>query len=274
MTAENFHFIAFSLQNTIFYKFLIFFERFSNLLRIHNRAIGPSKKTMNTKQLNKLTMYLAVKGVCDAETAIWQSVQAFADAYADLQTRVTNIQTFSQTQTQNTTGIAQDKKAARLAMCGLALPIAKAVHAYAVKNKDNTLAMSVDFSMGDLVEGRDVQSRDNCQNIYATANTNLANLANYGMTAAKLTALNNAIAAFNLLISKPRDTRAHGKTITTSIQAEFDAADEDLGIMDDLLGQITDATFVSDYNNARIIVDIAASHASPAPPAPPAAPHP
>jgi hypothetical protein len=129
--------------------------------------------------------------------------------------------------------------------------------------------------MADLVEGRDVQSRDNCQNIYNTANTNIANLANYGVTAAKLTALNNAIAAFNLLISAPRDTRAKGKTVTTNLQAEFDAADEDLGVMDDLLGQMTDAKFVSDYNNARIIVDTAASHASPTPPTPPpATPHP
>ena len=230
---------------------------------------------MTTKQLNKLTMYLAVEGICDATTAIWQTVQAFADAYTDLKTRVTNIQTFSQSQAQNTTGIAQDKKAARQAMCALALPIASAVHAYAVKTKNNTLAASVDFSMADLIEGRDVASRDNCQNIYNTANTNIANLANYGVTAAKLTALNNAIAAFNLLISAPRDTRAKGKTVTTNLQAEFDAADEDLGVMDDLLGQMTDAKFVSDYNNARIIVDTAASHASPTPPTPPpATPHP
>jgi hypothetical protein len=38
---------------------------------------------------------------------------------------------------------------------------------------------------------------------------------------------------------------------------------------------MTDAKFVSDYTNARIIVDTAASHASPTPPTPPpATPHP
>jgi len=56
------------------------------------------------------------------------------------------------------------------------------------------------------------------------------------------------------------------------LQAEFDAADEALGLMDDLLGQIADAKFVADYNNARIIVDTAASHASPTPPTPPTPP--
>jgi hypothetical protein len=230
---------------------------------------------MNTKQLNKLTMYLAVEGICDGTPTAWQPVQAFADAYADLKIHVTNIQTFSQSQEQDTSGIAQDKQAARQAMCAAALPIANAVHAYAVKTKNNTLAMSVDFSMSDLMGGRDVQSRDNCQNVATTANANIANLANYGVTATKVTALTNAIAVYNLLISKPRDTRAQGKTVTGNLQTEFDAADEDLGIMDDLTGQITVAKFVSDYNNARIIVDTSASHASPTPPTPPpATPHP
>ena len=84
--------------------------------------------------------------------------------------------------------------------------------------------------------------------------------------------MNAVIATYNLLISKPRDTRAQGKTITGNLQTEFDAADVDLGIMDDLTGQITNAKFVSDYNNARIIVDTSASHASPTPPAPSPAP--
>jgi hypothetical protein len=233
-----------------------------------NKASGCSIVRITTKQLNKLTAYLAVEGICDASNAVWQTLQAFADAYTDLKSHVTNIQTFLQSQTQDVSGIAQDKQAARQAMCAAALPIAKAVHAYGVKTKNNTLATSVDFSMSDLMGGRDVQSAERCQNVSAAANTNLANLASYGVTAAKLTALNGAIGAYNLLISKPRDTRAQGKTITGNVQAEFDAADVDLGIMDDLTGQITNAQFVSDYKNARTIVDAAASHASPTPPAP------
>ena len=111
---------------------------------------------MNTKQLNKLTMYLAVEGICDGTPTAWQSLQAFADAYTDLKTHVTNIQTFAQNQTQDTSGIAQDKQSARQAMCALALPIASAIHAYAVKTKNHTLAATVDFSMSELMGGRDV----------------------------------------------------------------------------------------------------------------------
>ena len=230
---------------------------------------------MNNKQQNKLNMYRAVEGICDASPVVWQTLQAFADAYTDLKTHVTNIQTFSQGQTQDTSGIAQDKQAARQTMCAAALPVAKAIHAYAIKTKNNTLAASVDFSMSGLMGGRDLQSAERCENIYATAKTNMANLASYGLTPAKLSPFNDAIAAYNLIVTKPRDTRAQGKTVTGTLQTEFAAADEALTEMDDLLGQLTDSKFMSDYHNARRIVDTAASHASKKPvPAPqaPAAP--
>jgi hypothetical protein len=160
-------------------------------------------------------------------------------------------------------------------MCNAALPVAKAVHAYALKNKNNQLAGQTDFSMSDLMGGRDVESAVHCQNIHDIANANLANLATYDITTATLATLATAITAYSSVVSKPRDARAQDKTITGNIQAEFDAADDDLTLMDDLIGQLDNAKFGSDYTNARIIVDIAASHASPTPPTPtPATPHP
>lgn len=77
-------------------------------------------------------------------------------------------------------------------------------------------------------------------------------------------------------MGKPRQTIAAGKTVTQELSDEFDAADETLAeILDGLVVQFqaTNAKFVSDYNNARTIVDTSASHASPNQPTPaPAAP--
>ena len=225
---------------------------------------------MTTKKLNKLTMALAVEDVCNGNAAILPTVPAFASAYTDAQGHVSNIQVFAQNQEQDVSGIAADKKQARLAMCNTALPIAGAVHAYAVKTKNNELAAKTDFSLSDLMAGRAEKSAERCQNIYDAANTNLANLADYGVTAAKLALLKAAIAAYNLLITKPRDARVTGKTVTGNIDTEFDGLDESLGIMDDLIPQFAPANqkFVDDYNNARRIVDAAASHASPVKPQP------
>ena len=228
---------------------------------------------MTTKQLNKLTTALAVEGICDANTVIIATVPAFAASYADVQSHVTNIQTLWQAQAQNTRGIAEDKQQARLAMCNTALPVAKAVHAYATKAQNNTLADGVDYSLSDLMAGRDTESARRCQEIYDTANTNLTALADYGLTAAKLALLKAAIAAYNLFVTKPREVRAQHKTTTGSIQTEFDLLDGALGVLDDLIQQFAPASqkFVDDFNNARTIVDTSASHASPAPPTPPPA---
>jgi hypothetical protein len=214
-------------------------------------------------------MYLAVEDICDESPTAWGSLPAWADAYADFQTHVTNIQDLSKLQSQDHTGIAADKSAARQTMGTLALPVAKAVHAYALKTKNLTLANTVDFSMSDLMHARDVQSAERCQTIYDSATANLATLTDYKVTAAQLTTLKNAIDAYNLLISKPRDSRAQTRTVTRNLHNEFTAADADLLQLDDLLGQLTDPKFVSDFTNARIIVDTAASHESPTPPTPP-----
>jgi len=70
---------------------------------------------------------------------------------------------------------------------------------------------------------------------------------------------------------------AAGATVTKQLSDEFDAADETLSeILDGLIGQFqsTNAKFVSDYNNARIIVDTSASQASSNQPTPAATPKP
>ena len=230
---------------------------------------------MNTKQINKLTMALAVEGICDVNPSVWQSLPAFADAYTDLKARVHNIQALGQSQSQDNSGLTQDKQNSRQTMCDLALPIASAVHAFAVKSKNNQLATQVDFSMSDLMGGRDVQSIHRCQSIYDLASSNAASLGTYGLTAEKLTALNAAVAAYNLFMSRPRDARVQGKTVTGNLQGEFDAADEDLLVMDDLINQFSPAhqKFVDDYTNARLIVGTAATHTAPSPGPPPAPPN-
>jgi hypothetical protein len=233
---------------------------------------------MTTKQQNKLAMYLVVKGVLDSNNSVWQSLQAFADGYTDFTSHVTQIQTLELSQVTDSTGIAQDKKASKAAMATAAQQISAAVHAYAVKNKNNTLANETGFTVSDLTGERDADAIKDCQNIHDLANTNIASLGAYGITAAKLTALQAAIDGYKAIVTKPRDNIVAGATVTQELSDEFDAADETLSeILDGLVLQFkdTNAKFVSDYNNARTIVDTSASHASPTPPTPaptPAAP--
>ena len=46
---------------------------------------------MENSSHNKLTLYLAVKAVCDAKPAVWLRSEAFADAFTDFCACVQNI---------------------------------------------------------------------------------------------------------------------------------------------------------------------------------------
>ena len=82
---------------------------------------------MTAKQENKLSMFLAVKAVCDRNTATIQTLQAFADGYTEFTTRVANIQTLAQNQSVDATGLAADKQQLRKTMADAAAVIALAV---------------------------------------------------------------------------------------------------------------------------------------------------
>ena len=232
--------------------------------------------SMTSKQENKSSMYLAVKAVCDRNNSTWQTLQAFADGYADFGARVTNIQNLAQSQAVDSTGLAADKDQLRKAMAVATVEVAGATNAYAKKVKNNDLAAKTNVSVSTFMEGRDTIAADNARNVHATATANLANLGPFGVTAAKLTALKGKIDAYAASISKPRDAIGSGSTATTQLAAEFDAADAALkDEMDNLVQQFNaaNATFVADYNNARIIVDSGGGGSRPTPTTPPTLPH-
>jgi hypothetical protein len=227
---------------------------------------------MTAKQENKLSMYLAVKAVCDRNNSTWQTMQAFGDGYTEFGGHVQTIQTLSQSQSQATTGLATDKEQLRQAMAGATVEVAGAVSAYARKAKNNDLAARVSVSASSIMTGRDTLAADTARNVHTAATANLANLGSYGVTAAKLTALKAKIDAYAASISKPRDARASTKTVTEQMDGEFKAADAVLkDQMDKLVPQFksANAAFVADYQNARIIVDSGGGGKKPAPPTPP-----
>jgi len=224
-------------------------------------------------------MYLAVKTVCDRNKSTWQTLQAFGDAYADFGAHVQNIQNIAQGQAADITGLSADKQQLRATMADATVEVANAVYAFAKKVRNNDLAAKVNVNRSSILGGRDTAAADLARSIHAVATANLANLGPYGVTDAKLAALQTAIDAYAGSIARPRDARASSATATSQLAAEFDAADADLGDqMDTLVPQFksANAVFVTDYQNARIIVDSAGkSKATPAPvPAPTPVPQP
>jgi len=226
---------------------------------------------MTSKQENKLSMYLTVKTVCDRNNTTWQALQAFVDGYADFGARVTNIQNLAQSQSVDSTGLTADKDQLRKTMALATVEVALATNAYAKKVKNNDLDAKTDVSVSTYMEGRDSLAATNALNIHAAATATLANLEPYGVTAPKLTALKAKIDAYSASLSKPRDAVGSGSTATKQLAAEFAAADAALkDQMDALIPQFaaTNPTFVTDYDNARIIVDTGGAKAKAKTPVP------
>jgi hypothetical protein len=232
---------------------------------------------MTGKQENKFSMFLAVQAVCERNSATIQTLQAFADGYTEFTTHVAKIDILAQNQSVDSTGLAAGKQQLRKTMAETTAVIALAVNAYSKKTKNNDLAAQTAVTASDMTSGRDTGAANIARNVHAAATANLANLAPYGVTAAKLTDLKAKIDAYAASLSKPRDAVTSGSAATKQLAAEFAAADAALNDqMDALVPQFaaSNAKFVADYNSARLIVDSgggkakASDNPAPKPPTP------
>jgi hypothetical protein len=220
---------------------------------------------MNSRQQNKLAMYLAVKAVCDANNSVWQKLPAFADGYADFITHLNNIQRPPQSQKVATNGTAPDKAQAQQIMCQATVVVASAIRAHAVKTKNDVVAGAINFSISDLMHSADADLAKRCQSIHDLADTGLDHLAVHGVTAAKLVILKTAIVDFKMIVENPRPVITLVKTAPSQLSDEFGAADKALNEgLDDLIEQFqfSNAKFVSDYQAAREITEPATSQSS------------
>ena len=76
---------------------------------------------MNIKQQSHTKMFVAVLGVLDTFKTLWQAVTAFATARDDLAAAIADIRAEELKQAGVTTGVTENKRLARQAMCSAAV---------------------------------------------------------------------------------------------------------------------------------------------------------
>ncbi|MDQ3798228.1 MAG: carboxypeptidase-like regulatory domain-containing protein [Acidobacteriota bacterium] len=213
---------------------------------------------MKAAQEAKLNMYEAVKTVCQDNVATVATINAFKTAHDELKDKISTIKEVAQQQDMATTGIAADKMARKQNLSRIAAAIAGAITAYAAATGNNTLKQEVKFTNSSLLRTKDAMLAPRCQNIHDLGAANLAALADYGVTAAKLTELQTAIDAYAEAAPKPRAAKTTQSTIVTSLAQLFDEADAILTERMDTLIEMFAATnpdFVATYQSARKILD-------------------
>lgn len=213
---------------------------------------------MDSKLEAKLNMYDAVAAVCAGNATTVATINAFKTALDEFKDKIITIKEVAQQKDMAITGAAAAKKARKQDLSRIASAVAGAIYAYAAATANDTLKPEVKFTRNDLLRTKDALLAPRCQNIHDLGAANVAALADYGITAAKLTELQTAIDAFAEAAPKPRAAISTRAAKTATLPQLFNAADAILiDRMDTFIGLFaeTNPDFVATYQSARKIID-------------------
>jgi hypothetical protein len=233
---------------------------------------------VNSKQENKLAMYLAVLAACETHLPTIRSMPAMSEAHAEFSRHVANIQRIAQVRDIDNTGLSTSKLTHRKAMAETASTLALAIRAYALKVRNHELAAMANVPATHMMRGRDLAATGIARNIHALAVEHQAALGPFGVTAEKVRQLDADIEAYAASIGRPRAAAVQGTTLTTQLAQEFESADTLLDEqMDGLMEQFRDSDpgLLESYGSARALVRLKGSRVKVTPlPAPVPAPRP
>lgn len=225
---------------------------------------------MEIQQSNSLRSYKAVTVVLETHEATWSTHVGFTKAVTEFNGILGDIGEQAQIQLESEQA-SQEKLDVRQALGTAAYEVSAAIHAYAVEVHDLALEARVDYSRSSIALGKEDQVISRCWAIHALATQQLANLAENGITTAKLNAFKKKIEAFGAVQSKPRNRVNKNSAATRALETLFRDANTVLRKrLDKLVSQFAEAnpTFVKEYDAARVVVDIhgpARKKASPVP---------
>lgn len=213
---------------------------------------------MTSRQEAKLNMYNAVINYCDENTAITATIPAFATVLAAFIAETTALDTTAQLEAQVITGVAINKADLKQSLCTSAEVLAAALYAYATAEEDPILQEKAKYSYSDLFKLKDDELTLIVQNLHNDANTIVASLENYGVTAATLTSLQNLIEEYSDTVSAPRNAAAQRKAYGTQLKTLFKEVDDILKKQLDKLAvqfKTTQPEFYNTYKNNRKIIN-------------------
>jgi hypothetical protein len=228
------------------------------LVILMNHFINPKiKKVMTNQQESRLSMYLSFKDFQTQYTAITTPLPNYVANSTAFVNTITQIQAIAEQQKMSKKGVTDVKNQYKETLIVTTADYARKLGVYAKFTNNATLAQEVKFSESKLRQVADTAVKDYAQIVYDRAQTNVAALATYGITAATQTALLNAINAYNASIGKPGASRTESGKITKQLENLFKAADTALANMDAAVEivRLTQVDFYNSYKNARKVVE-------------------
>jgi len=213
---------------------------------------------MTDSQSNKLDMYIVVNDYHVANLAFLDAVPARALAFGQLTFFITTINEQIGFQSSNTTGVAQDKTTARNTLDNISVSILSPAKAWAISVGNNTLAVEFDYSFSELQHIKDDTITGFCTYRHGLVSSNIAAMADFGITAVSMAQWQAAIDAYNTILATPREAINARHMHTANLKDLFKGTgDLFRNQLDPLMLplKITSPELYAAYKQARIIID-------------------
>lgn len=212
---------------------------------------------MTSRQESKITMYGGVSSVLGSNMPIVITLPNYEMYLNAFDGGVVKIQTNSEQQLMDTSGLAVNKEQKRNTLIMLTADTANKLQAYARFANNPLLIGETKITVTSLRKLADTLLRDKAQGICSLAQTNLASLAAYGINDETQAAFNNAINTYTGTIPQPRVGAVGRKQNTALINEGFDEADkalEDIDVLVEIV-KYSQPVFYGTYKSVRKLIE-------------------
>jgi hypothetical protein len=230
---------------------------------------------MEVKLTNRVTMLKATSSYMAENSTVWNSMARLQTAMTDFNGKIAEIDTAAQEHgTPN--GATADKATARDALEDVTYLMCEALSVLAHEGANNELAALTRVARTTLDRMDEEELSNRAATVLAQANTHKSELATLQVTQANIDEMSSALTEFNTAKTAPRTATATRAALTERLPQLIKEATDILRNRVDAMVNLfsrTNPDFVAGYENARAIVDRAATHKTKAaqattPPAP------
>jgi hypothetical protein len=213
---------------------------------------------MNSIQTSTYAMFVRTQRVLADNKTAWTTNTKFMANSIMLGENIVSIAEEQKMQESDKTGIAQDKETARETAAELAFGVASGLRSFAADANNRELEQSVRFTEAGLGRLAETRLASTCEMIHGLGTKHLADLGEYGVTAAGLDALKAAIVSFKAVQPDARLAINKGSKATTTMRKLFTATSNLLKRQLDTkmaMFKKTDKDFYNAYFQARNIIE-------------------
>jgi|ERR1035437_8500576 hypothetical protein len=213
---------------------------------------------MNNYQIAKINMYKKVDifFTTAANNSVWTGFPRLVTEVANFSLLNSKLPAFIQQQQLDVTGITKAKNDAFTAMVNLVVNKAQKAYVWALDNNNANMASVFDVQKSDFINLSEATAFSRIKNIRDSLSANIAAMAIVQLVPADVTALSNAITAYQNTIGTVGAAKAHKTEGTQAIDNQLQPIDHSLELIDRLLVNTYSAAhadMVKEYNIVRHI---------------------